>query len=68
MKHCEACGEAFFWHEPVVLVGEEAYHKDCVILYPTGYVAFTDDVCLGETENGDGQMAYDAFDEGEYID
>jgi len=65
-KQCAACSENFQWDDDVVEVRDEFYHKDCVELYPTGYVAYLDYECLGETENDDGQPAYDVFKEGEY--
>lgn len=56
----------FQWNDDVVVVDDEFYHKDCVELYPTGYYAMLDGEPLGETENDDGQPAYDIFSEGEY--
>ena len=41
----------------MILVNDELYHKDCVSLYPTGFVAFIDGEFLGETENDDGSSA-----------
>ena len=66
LKRCKACDETFTWNEDVILVNDDVYHKDCVSLYPTGYVAYIDDEFLGETENEDGSSAYDILDEGEY--
>ncbi|HGQ2848730.1 TPA: hypothetical protein ACLZEB_001197 [Streptococcus pneumoniae] len=66
LKRCKACEETFTWNEDVILVNDDVYHKDCVSLYPTGYVAYIDDEFLGETENEDGSSAYDILDEGEY--
>ena len=63
MASCTACKESFVWNDDVVIVNDEAYHKECVTLYPVGYVAYLDDEFLGETENEDGQMAYDIFEE-----
>lgn len=57
MSKCGACSKHFRWTDDVVVVNDNFYHKDCVSLYPTGYVAFIGDDCLGETENDDGQMA-----------
>ncbi|MBL1228170.1 hypothetical protein IW492_02850 [Enterococcus sp. BWB1-3] len=65
---CAACLEPFEWNDEVIEVRDDYYHKDCVTLYPIGYVAFLDEDCLGETENDDGQMACSIFDEGQYID
>lgn len=53
MEKCKACSDYFKWDDEVIEVDDEYYHKDCVTLYPTGYVAFLDDDCLGETENAD---------------
>lgn len=66
LKRCKACEETFIWNEDVILVNDDVYHKDCVSLYPSGYVAYIDDEFLGETENEDGSSAYDILDEGEY--
>ena len=66
LKRCKACEETFTWNEDVILVNDDVYHKDCVSLYPTGYVAYIDDEFLGETENEDGSSAYDILEEGEY--
>lgn len=66
LKRCKACEETFTWNEDVILVNDDVYHKDCVQLYPTGYVAYIGDEFLGETENDDGSSAYDILDEGEY--
>jgi hypothetical protein len=63
MNKCEACDDPFVWNNNVILVNDKLYHKDCVTLYPTGYVAFIDDECLGETENEDGQMACEIIDD-----
>jgi hypothetical protein len=61
-KCCEACEDAFEWDDNVIVVGDDLYHKDCVNLYPTGFVAFIGDDFLGETENEGGQMAYEIID------
>jgi len=66
MKQCAACSENFQWNDEVIKADDQFYHEKCVELYPTGYVAFVDDVFIGETENDDGQSAYEIFDEGEY--
>ncbi|WEL45971.1 hypothetical protein P0G38_09305 [Enterococcus casseliflavus] len=68
MEKCKACSDYFKWDDEVIEVDDEYYHKDCVTLYPTGYVAFLDYDCLGETENADGTTAYSIFEEGQYID
>lgn len=68
LKCCNACDDPFHWEDEVVIVDDEHYHKDCVELYPTGYVAFLDDNCLGETENDDGQSAYEILDDEELLE
>jgi hypothetical protein len=62
MRKCVACEESFVWDDNVIIVDDELYHKDCVTLYPTGYYAFIDGEPLGETENEDGQMAFEIID------
>lgn len=62
-KCCDACDDKFNWDDDVVIVNEKLYHKDCVTLYPTGFVAYIDDEFLGETENEDGQMAFEIIDD-----
>ena len=62
-KECTACENLFIWNDEVILVNDELYHKDCVTLYPTGFVAFLDDQPLGETENEDGSAASDYIPE-----
>lgn len=59
MSKCVACKEGFRENDQVVIVDETYYHKDCVTLYPTGYVAFVDGEHIGETDNEDGEPAYD---------
>ena len=61
-NECSACKDPFVWDDDVILVNDELYHKDCVTLYPTGFVAFLDDQCLGETDNEDGSMAFEYID------
>lgn len=63
MSKCGACEDKFVWNDDVIIVEDNLYHKDCVTLYPTGYVVFIDDEFLGETENEDGQMAYEIIDD-----
>lgn len=62
-KCCTACDDPFKWDDDVIIVGDNLYHKDCVTLYPTGFVAYIDDEFLGETENEDGQMAFEIIDD-----
>ena len=63
MKECKYCEEEFVWDDDVILVNDELYHKDCVKLYPTGYVVYVDDEFLGESENDEGSMAYEYIDD-----
>lgn len=56
-NECTACEEHFVWNDEVILVNDELYHKSCLKLYPTGFVAYLGDECLGETENEDGSSA-----------
>lgn len=60
---CSACNESFVWIDEVILVNDELYHKDCLNLFPTGFIAFLGDECLGETENEDGSSACDYIPE-----
>lgn len=62
-NECKACKDSFEWDDEVILVNDELYHKDCVKLYPTGFVAYLDDEFLGETENEDGSSAYEYISE-----
>lgn len=62
MSKCAYCDDLFKWDDEVIIVNDYIYHKDCLTLYPTGYVAFIGDDCIGETENEDGQMAYELID------
>lgn len=57
MNKCYACKDDFKWNDDLIIVDDNYYHKDCVTLYSTGYVAFIGGEILGETENEDGQMA-----------
>jgi len=61
--YCKACEEKFEWNDIVVVVEDTPYHKDCLSLYPSGYVAFLDDEFLGETENEDGELAFEIIDD-----
>lgn len=62
MNKCKACEDLFKWDDTVVIVDDEAYHKYCLELYPTGYYAMLDGEPLGETENEDGQIACEIID------
>jgi len=68
LKKCSACEDPFKWSDDVIAVNDEYYHKNCVELYPTGQFAMLDDEPLGETENDDGDMAFEIFEDGEYVD
>ena len=63
MSKCNACDDKFQWSDQVVVINDKPYHKDCLTLYPIGYVAFLNDMPLGETENDDGQDACELFPE-----
>lgn len=56
-KNCTVCEEIFKWDDDVIIVEDDLYHKDCVELYPIGYIAMLNGEPIGETENDDGQMA-----------
>lgn len=62
MSKCKACDDSFKWNDDVIDVADNLYHKDCLNLYPTGFVAYLDDEFLGEPENEDGQMACEIID------
>lgn len=72
MKKCGECEEIFQWDDTIVEVEghlyREFYHEKCVQLYPTGYVAFTEDEFIGEVDHDLGTLAYDALDPGEYLE
>jgi hypothetical protein len=68
LKLCKACEDSFDWRDDVIVVDDDYYHKNCVELYPIGYIAMLDDQPLGETENDDGTMAFEVLEEGEYVD
>lgn len=62
MNKCTACADDFEWNDYVVIVDDKLYHKDCLELNPTGYFAMLGGEPLGETENEDGQMAFEIID------
>ncbi|MBW8350750.1 hypothetical protein K0H71_15040 [Bacillus sp. IITD106] len=68
IKRCEACSDPFRWNDEIIIVDDTLYHKDCVSLYPSGYIAMLDGEFLGETENEDGNGAYDILNDGEYLE
>lgn len=68
LKQCSACDNPFKWNNDVIIVDDKFYHKDCVEIYATGYFAMLDGEVLGETENEDGNYAYDVLEEGEYME
>ena len=63
MPKCKACDDKFVWNDDVVIVDDECYHKDCLTLVPMGFYALLDGEPLGETENDEGDMACEIFDE-----
>lgn len=60
---CKACDDPFKWDDTVIIVDDDIYHKDCLDIYPSQFFAFLDGEPLGETENGDGDMACEYIDE-----
>lgn len=68
LKLCEACNEPFDWDDMVVVIEEDKlYHKECMQLYPIGFVAFINGDWIGETKNDDGQSAYEILEEEELV-
>lgn len=65
---CKECGEWFEWCEKIIKVENDYYHRNCVEIYPSKYVAFIDSDFIGEVENEDGDVALELLSEGEYID
>ena len=63
MPKCKACDDEFDWNDVVVIVNDECYHKDCLTLVTTGFYALLDGEPLGKTENDEGEMAFEIFDE-----
>jgi hypothetical protein len=63
MSKCASCEEKFVWNDYVIIVEDNLYHKDCIEIYPIGYFAMLDGEPLGETENEDGQMAFEIIDD-----
>ncbi|PAE87739.1 hypothetical protein [Shouchella clausii] len=68
MTKCKACEDGFYLYDELVVVNDTYYHKDCVSLYPKSYVAFLGDAFLGETENEDGQAAYEVLHEDDLLE
>ena len=68
LKECAVCGDPFKWSEDVVVIDDTLRHTRCVTLHPSGYVAFVGDEYIGETENDNGDMAFEILDDGEFID
>lgn len=68
IKRCEACKDQFKWDDDIVIAGDEMYHTNCVEIYPTGYFAFLNGNPLGETENDDGQSAYEILGDEELLE
>jgi len=53
MKRCPECKETFRWNDDVIHADDNFYHKDCVQMIPTGYVAYIGDHCIGEVDYED---------------
>lgn len=53
MKTCDECVETFKWDDDVVIVGDRYFHKKCVEMVPSGYVAYVNDEYIGEVEHED---------------
>lgn len=66
MKTCNECLEVFKWDDDVVNVEDIYFHKDCVELVPSGYVAFANDEFIGEVEYED--SAFQVLNEGDYLE
>jgi hypothetical protein len=53
MTKCTECLDVFKWDDDVVNVGYVYFHKKCVELVPSGYVAYVNDEYIGEVEHED---------------
>lgn len=62
-NECAACNDPFTWKDDVISVNDNLYHKDCVQLYPSGFVVYLGDEFLGDSENDDGSSACDYIPE-----
>lgn len=67
-NQCEYCLNEFGQFENVILVNDTLYHDYCVTLYPSGYVVFVGDEYIGDSENDEGDSAYEYIDFEEDID
>lgn len=66
MKKCNECLETFNWDDHVVNVEDQYFHKECVTLYPMGYIAFANEQPIGEVEYDD--MACLILNDGDYLE
>jgi len=53
MTKCAECVQPFKWDDDVVNVDDRYFHKKCVELVPSGYVAYVNDEYIGEVEYED---------------
>ena len=61
-NQCEYCLNEFLEFDNVILVNDTLYHDYCVTLHPTGYVVFVGDEYIGDSENDEGESAYEYID------
>lgn len=66
MKKCDKCVEVFKWDDDVANVDDRYFHKECVELVPSSYVAFANDEFIGEVEYED--SAFLALNDGDYLE
>lgn len=67
LKRCKECKETFKWDDDVLMHGDNVYHKECVEVFPISYgIQVIGGDYIGESDNDDGQSAYDALRPGEY--
>lgn len=66
MKRCDECVEVFKWDDDVVNIGDRCFHRDCVELVPSSYVAFVNGEFIGEVEYED--SAYLILNDGDYLE
>lgn len=67
LKRCSVCMETFSWDDDVLLNENDAYHKECVDVFPIAYgISIPGGSYVGRSDNEDGQIAYDALRVGEY--
>lgn len=60
---CETCWCSIKEFDPILILDEKVYHKDCVELYPTNYVVYSDDEFIGTVEDDDIQYAYELLED-----